>query len=51
MIEFLFDTVVVALAVYIGWLARGVCELFKSRREGRAWKRARHFLPSDTSKN
>jgi hypothetical protein len=51
MIEFLFYTVAVALALYIGWLARGVFEFWKTGRRDRAWKRARHFLPSDTSKN
>jgi hypothetical protein len=47
----LFDLAALLLALYIGWLARGVFELVKARREGRAWKRARHFLPSGTSKN
>jgi len=49
-VELLFDAAVVLLAAYIGWLARGVFELLKTRRSDRAWKRARHFLPSDTSK-
>ncbi|HKB88944.1 MAG TPA: hypothetical protein VKC60_00365 [Opitutaceae bacterium] len=49
-VELLFDAAVVILAAYIGWLARGVFEFFKTRRRDRAWKRTRHFLPSDTSK-
>jgi hypothetical protein len=49
--EFLFDTAAVLLAAYIGWLARGVFEHLKNRRSDSAWKRARHFLPSGTSKD
>jgi len=48
--ELIFDAAAVTLAVYIGWLARGLFESLKSRRSDHAWKRARHFMPSDTSK-
>jgi hypothetical protein len=47
----LFDMGALLAALSIGWLARGALELVKARRERSAWKRARHFLPSDTSKN
>lgn len=49
--EWILQILLALVTGAIGWLS---CHLFneiKHRKEDRAWKRARHFLPDDTSKN
>jgi hypothetical protein len=39
------------LGACLGWHLRGLTQAWRVRKDQSAWRRARHFLPSETSKN
>jgi hypothetical protein len=44
-------TAIGACCVVIGWLARGIFQEFRRRRQQKAWARSRLYLPSSNSKH
>jgi hypothetical protein len=49
--EFVFELAIGLAGAVVGWLARGIVEQVRRRRQNSAWRKARLFLSSRNSKS